>query len=64
MDFTNRDDLRQMLLDIRNKKHRVPPQYKQFLAGVNQKFTKNIDLTFDESEQLVSLWDIVTEDEL
>ena len=62
MDYTDRDDLRQMLLDIQNRRQRVPQSDTSFLAQINRKFIKDIDLTFDESEKLIALWDKVTEE--
>jgi len=62
MDYTDREDLRQMLADIKNRQHKIRKRDTKFLNTVAKKFHEESDLTYDESERLVSIWDKVTED--
>lgn len=62
MDYTNRDDLRQMLADIKNRQHKVQKGDVKFINRVAKKFHEEVDLTYDESERLVNVWDRVTEE--
>ena len=62
MDYTNRDDIRQMILDIRNRPHRVRKGEIPFLNRVAKKYRAELDLSFDECERLVRVWDRVTEE--
>ena len=61
MDYTNRDDILQMLLDIRNRPQRIRRGDTMFLAKVQKKYNAEVDLSFDESERLMRIWDRITE---
>lgn len=62
MDYTDRDDIRQMLADIKSRQSRVRKWDVKFINTVAKKFHSEIDLTMEESERLVSIWDRVTEE--
>lgn len=62
MDYTNREDIRQMLADIKNRQHKVRKWDTKFLNTVAKKFHSEIDLTVEESERLIQVWDKVTEE--
>lgn len=62
MDYTDREDLRQMLADIVNRQKRVRKRDMSFLSTAIQKFREGIDLSYEESERLVHIWDKVTEE--
>lgn len=62
MDYTDREDLRQMLADIVNRQKRVRKKDMSFLSTAIQKFREGIDLSYEESERLVHIWDKVTEE--
>ena len=61
MDYTNRDDIRQMILDIKTRPQRISKGDISFLNKVAKKYYAELDLTFDEGERLVRVWDRVTE---
>lgn len=62
MDYTDREDLRQMLADIVNRQKRVHKRDMPFLSTTIQKFREGVDLSYEESERLVHIWDKVTEE--
>lgn len=62
MDYTDRDDLRQMLVDIMNRKNKVRKRDVPFVNLVVKKFQEGIDLSYEESERLVSIWEKATEE--
>lgn len=62
MDYTDREDLRQMLADIVNRQKRVRKRDMPFLSTAIQKFREGVDLSYEESERLVHIWDKVTEE--
>lgn len=62
MDYTDRDDLRQMLVDIMNRKNKVRKRDVPFVNLTVKKFQEGIDLSYEESERLVSIWEKATEE--
>lgn len=62
MDYTDRDDLRQMLVDIMNRKNKVRKRDVPFVNLAVKKFQEGIDLSYEESERLVSIWEKATEE--
>ncbi len=62
MDYTDRDDLRQMLVDIMNRKNKVRKRDVPFVNLAVKKFQESIDLSYEESERLVSIWEKATEE--
>ena len=51
-----------MILDIRNRPQRVRKGEIPFLNRVAKKYRAELDLSFDECERLIRVWDRVTEE--